>query len=435
MRVSIEPSKGLKRKMKIQLPAEQFDKAFDARLKSIAKTAKVAGFRPGKVPMKVIKQKYGPTVKQEILSDLVQRSYGQAIVQEKLKPAGMPQIDAKPAKPGQDVEFTAIFEVYPEIKLGDLQKLKIQQPVVEIQQEDIEKMLDKLRRQRAEWIEVQRPARDGDRLKIDFEGTIDGEAFEGGSAKDISLVLGSAQMIEGFEEQLLGITPSADRTIKVKFPKDYPKAELQGKKAEFKVLCHIVTEQKLPEINEDFLKSFGVEEGGEEALKKELRQHMERELAENSRSYVKRQLMDGLLEMHKIELPDILVGQEIQHLQQQALQRMGMPNGAAAHLPRDLFEEQARRRVALALLFAKITEDKQVKADSAAVKTRIEQIASQYEQPEQVVQYYISNKNLYRQVESLIIEDQIINDLLEQAKTSKQDMRFNELIEANQKSA
>jgi trigger factor len=435
MRVSIESSKGLKRKMKIQLPAEQFDKAFDARLKSIAKTAKVAGFRPGKVPMKVIKQKYGPTVKQEILSDLVQRSYGQAIVQEKLKPAGMPQIDAKPAKPGQDVEFTAIFEVYPEIKLGDLQKLKIQQPVVEIQQEDIEKMLDKLRRQRAEWIEVQRPARDGDRLKIDFEGTIDGEAFEGGSAKDISLVLGSAQMIEGFEEQLLGITSSADRTIKVKFPKDYPKAELQGKKAEFKVLCHIVTEQKLPEINEEFLKSFGVEEGGEEALKKELRQHMERELAENSRSYVKRQLMDGLLEMHKIELPDILVDQEIQHLQQQALQRMGMPNGAAAHLPRDLFEEQARRRVALALLFAKITEDKQVKADSAAVKTRIEQIASQYEQPEQVVQYYISNKNLYRQVESLIIEDQIINDLLEQAKTSKQDMRFNELIEANQKSA
>jgi trigger factor len=435
MRVSVESGKGLKRKLKIQLPAEQFDKAFDARLKSIAKTAKLAGFRPGKVPLKVIRQKYGATVKQEILSDLVQRSYGQAIAEAKLKPAGMPQIDARPAKLGQDVEFTAIFEVYPEIKLGDLQKLKIEQPVVEIQAEDIEKMLDKLRRQRAEWVDVQRPAHDGDQLRIDFEGTINGEAFEGGSAQNISLELGKGQMIEGFEEQLVGINPAAERTIKVKFPKDYPKSELQGKKAEFKILCHAVAEQKLPEVNEDFIKSYGVSEGGLEALKKELQQHMERELAENSRSYVKRQLMDGLLEMHKVELPDVLVDQEIQQLQQQALQRMGMPAGAAAHLPKDLFEEQARRRVALALLFAKITEDKKIKVDSGAIKARIEQIASQYEQPEQVVQYYMSNKNLFRQVESMVIEDQIISDLLEQAKTSKKDMRFSELIEANQKAA
>jgi trigger factor len=435
MRVSVESGKGLKRKLKIQLPAEQFDKAFDARLKSIAKTAKLAGFRPGKVPLKVIKQKYGASVKEEILNDLVQRSYGQAIAEAKLKPAGLPQIDAKPAKPGQDVEYTASFEVYPEIKLGDLQKLKIQQPVVEIQADDIEKMLDKLRQQRAEWVEVQRPARDGDRLRIDFEGTIDGETFEGGSAQNISLVLGKGQMIEGFEEQLVGINPAAERIIKVKFPKDYPKSELQGKKAEFKILCHAVAEQKLPEINEDFIKSYGVSEGGVDALKKELRQHMERELAENSRSYVKRQLMDGLLEMHKVELPDVMVDQEIQQMQQQALQRMGMPTGAAAHLPRHLFEEKARRRVALALLFAKITEDKKIKVASGAIKARIEQIASQYEQPEQVVQYYMSNKNLFRQVESMVIEDQIIGDLLEQAKTSKQDMRFSELIEANQKAA
>lgn len=435
MRVSIEPGKGLKRRMKIQLPAEQFDKAFDARLKSIAKTAKLAGFRPGKVPMKVIKQKYGATVKQEILSDLVQRSYGQAIAQEKLKPAGLPQIDAKPAKPGEDVEFTAVFEVYPEIKLGDLQKLKIQQPAVEIQEDDIEKMLETLRKQRAEWLDVQRPAQDGDRIKIDFEGAIDGQPFEGGTAQNISLVLGSKQMIEGFEEQLTGITPAGERTIKVKFPKDYPKSELQGKKAEFKVKCHVVAEQKLPEVNEDFIKSYGVQDGGLEALKSELKQHMERELAENSRSYVKRQLMDGLLEMHKIELPDVLVDQEIQQLQQQAMQRMGIPDGAAAHLPKDLFEEQARRRVALALLIAKIFEEKKLKADSASVKAKIEQIAAQYEESEQVIQYYMSNKNLYRQVESLVIEDQVIGMLLEQAKTSKKEMRFNELIEANKKAA
>lgn len=435
MRVSIESSKGLKRRMKIQLPAEQFDKAFDARLKSIAKTAKLAGFRPGKVPLKVIRQKYGATVEKEILSDLMQRSYGQAIAQQKLKPAGMPQIDAKPAKPGEDVEFTAVFEVYPEIKLGDLQKLKIQQPVVEIREDDIEKMLDTLRRQRAEWVEVQRPAGNGDRLRIDFEGSIDGQSFEGGSAQNISLVLGSSQMIEGFEDQLIGINPGAERTITVKFPKDYPKTELQGKKAEFKILCHAVAEQKLPEVNEDFIKSYGVQEGGLEALKKELRQHMERELAENSRSYVKRQLMDGLLEMHKVELPDVLVDQEIQQLQQQALQRMGMPDGAAAHLPKDLFEEQARRRVSLALLIAKIFEEKKLKADPATVRAKIEQMAAQYEEPERVVQYYMSNKNLYRQVESLVIEDQVISMLLEQAKTSQKDMRFNELVEANQKSA
>jgi trigger factor len=433
MRVSIESGKGLKRRMKIQLPAEQFDKAFDARLKSIAKTAKLAGFRPGKVPLKVIRQKYGATVEKEILSDLMQRSYGQAIVQQNLKPAGMPQIDAKPAKPGQDVEFTADFEVYPEIKLGDLQKLKIQQPVVEIQENDIEKMLDTLRRQRAEWVEVQRSAGNGDRLKIDFEGTIDGQPFDGGSAQGISLVLGSAQMIEGFEEQLVGINTGAERTIKVKFPKDYPKTELQGKKAEFKVLCHTVAEQKLPEVDEDFIKSYGIQEGGLEALKKELRQHMERELADNARAYVKRQLMDGLLNMHKVELPDVLVDQEIQQLQQQALQRMGMPEGAAAHLPRDLFEEQARRRVSLALLIAKIFEERKLKADLAAVKAKIEQMAAQYEEPQKVVQYYLSNKSLYRQIESLVIEDQVINMLLEQAKTSQQDMRFSELIDANRK--
>jgi trigger factor len=425
MRVSIESGKGLKRRMKIQLPAEQFDKAFDARLKSIAKTAKLAGFRPGKVPLKVIRQKYGATVEKEILSDLMQRSYGQAIVQQNLKPAGMPQIDAKPAKPGQDVEFTADFEVYPEIKLGDLQKLKIQQPVVEIQEDDIEKMLDTLRRQRAEWVEVQRSAGNGDRLKIDFEGTIDGQPFDGGSAQGISLVLGSAQMIEGFEEQLVGINTGAERTIKVKFPKDYPKTELQGKKAEFKVLCHTVAEQKLPEVDEDFIKSYGIQEGGLEALKKELRQHMERELADNARAYVKRQLMDGLLNMHKVELPDVLVDQEIQQLQQQALQRM--------HLPRDLFEEQARRRVSLALLIAKIFEERKLKADLAAVKAKIEQMAAQYEEPQKVVQYYLSNKSLYRQIESLVIEDQVINMLLEQAKTSQQDMRFSELIDANRK--
>ncbi|HEY3487921.1 MAG TPA: trigger factor, partial [Gammaproteobacteria bacterium] len=389
----------------------------------------------GMAPLKVIRQKYGASVKQEILSDLVQRSYGQAIVQEKLKPAGMPHIDAKPTEPGKDVEFTAVFEVYPEIKLGDLQKLKIQQPAVEIQPEDVEKMLDKLRRQRAQWVEVARSAHAGDQIKIDFAGTIDEQAFEGGSAENFPLVLGSKQMVEGFEEPLVGITAGEERTVKVKFPKDYAKSELQGKKAQFRVSCKAVLEQKLPEVDAEFIKSFGVQTGGPEELKNELRQHMERELVENSRSYIKRQLMDGLLEMHKIDLPDVLVDQEIQHLQQQTLERMGIQNADKAQLPKEPFEEQARRRVALALLFTKITEEQQIKPDAATVKAKIEQLAGQYEHPEQVVQYYMSNKGLLRQIESLVVEDQIVSNLLAQAKTSKKDMRFSELIEANQKTA
>jgi trigger factor len=435
MQVSVESSKGLERKLKINLPAEQFDKAYDERLKSVAKTAKLAGFRPGKVPLNVIRQMYGASIKQEILSDLVQRSYSEAIREKKLKPAGMPQINAQPPEAGKNVEFTATFEVYPEIKLGDFGKLKVVKPLVEINDADVDKMLGKLQQQRAQWDEVNRPAANTDQLLIDFAGTIDDKPFDGGSAQDIRLVLGSGQMVEGFEEQLVGIIPGEERTINVKFPKDYGKEELAGKKAVFKVNCKTVAQQKLPEIDADFVRSFGVEDGNADVLKTRLREHLQRELEQNVKINVKKQVTDGLIALHKITLPNVLVDQEIERMQQQTLQQLGIKENQAAglNLPKDLYEEEARRHVTLALLFTEIIKEQQIKADAKQVQAYVEQLAAGYQNPQQMVQYYLGNQQLLRQVEALVVEEQTVAKLLEQAKVNDKNMSFDELIEANRK--
>jgi trigger factor len=428
MQVSVESSKGLERKLKINLPAEQFDQAYDARLKSIAKTAKLAGFRPGKVPLNVIRQMYGPSIKQEILSDLVQRSYSEAIREKKLKPAGMPQINAQPPQDGKNVEFTATFEIFPEIKLADFGKLKINKPQARIEDADVEKMLGKLQQQRAAWEEVNRAAKTTDQLLIDFDGTIDGQAFTGGTAQDIRLVLGSGQMIEGFEEQLSGVIPGEERTIQVKFPKDYGKQDLAGKKAVFKVICKKVEQQKLPEVNADFVQSFGVEDGSVDGLKNRLREHLQRELEQNIKINIKKQVTDGLIALHKIALPNVLIDEEIQRMQQQALQQLGVKDNNIAGLPRDPFEEEARRRVALALLFTEIIQEMQIKA-------YIEQLAAGYQDPQQIVQHYLADKKMLRQVEALVVEEQTVAKLLEQAKVNDKKMSFDELVEANRKTA
>lgn len=435
MHISVETTRGLERRLTVKLPSERFEQAFEDRLNKLAKTTKLAGFRPGKVPLKVIRQKFGGSVREEILSDLVRKSYGEAIVQEKLKPAGLPQIDAQPPAPGDEFKFTATFEIYPEIKLGDLTKLAVTKPQTTITDADIDAMLERLRRQRASWQPVDRPARLDDQVKIDFTGSIDGEPFEGGKGEDMPLVLGSKRMIEGFEDQLLKISAGETRTLKVTFPKDYGNADLQGKKAEFEVLCRAVEEQILPEPDEAFAKSFGAADGSLDTLRQQLRDHMARELDENIKIYLKRQIMDGLLKLHALELPNVLVDQEVQQLQQQTFERLGLKEADIAQLPREPFEEEARRRVALGLLVGEVIKERQLKADPGEVKALLMKTAANYQNPEQMVQHYLGNRQAMQHFESVALEQRVVDDLLSAAKVAEKSMSFDELLQANQQSA
>lgn len=432
MQVSVETTRDLERKLTVQLPSEQFQKAFEARLQSLAKTTRLAGFRPGKVPLKVIRQKFGNSVKQEILSDFVQRGYGEAVRQKNLKPAGLPKIDAKPPEQGDDFTFTAVFEVYPEIKLVDLKKLSIVRPNVAITDSDVDAMVEKLRRQQATWEAVDRAAGMDDQVVIDFQGTIDGEPFEGGKGEDVALVLGSKRMIEGFESELVGVKPAEIRTFKIKFPKDYANESLRGQKAQFQVTCKEVQAKVLPEVDEAFIQSFGTEDGQLETFRGQLKDHMSRELEENLQRYIRRQITDGLLKLHEVKLPNVMVDSEVRQLQQQTFQRLGLKDADLDQLPREPFEEEARRRVALGLLMGEIVKQQQVKVDIQEVKALIEKTAENYQNSEQMVQYYMSDTEARRHFENIAIENRVMDDLLAVAKVSEKNMSFDELLQANQ---
>lgn len=431
MQVSVEKAKGLERKIKVQLPSEQFESACSERLRSIAKTAKLDGFRPGKVPQSVIQKKYGETVQHEVLSDMIKNSYGKAIDQEKLKPAGLPQIDSQPPLAGQDVEYTATFEVFPEFKLIDFGKIKITKPLVSGAEKDIDDALIRIREQRADWVEVERKAKKGDQVKIDFKGTINGEAFAGGEGEDITLELGSGRMIEGFESQLEGIKAGEDRDLKVKFPKDYQAEELRNKKAVFSTHCRSVLEQKLPQIDEEFIKACGVDDGNLDSLRQRIKEHIDIEIEHSSRSYLREQALNGLTAQHKIDLPNVMVDEEIDSLRQQAAQRAGLKDVDLSKLPRDGFEDQARRRVHLALVLGKIAQEKEVKPDQERVKTLLQQAVAQYPNAEQMIEYYQSNTEAMRHFQSMAVEEQIVDLIIDSSKKAEKKMSFDDLINRN----
>ncbi|MBA3582322.1 MAG: trigger factor [Gammaproteobacteria bacterium] len=434
MQTRVETSKGLERKLTVQLPAQQYQQAYDAKLQSAAKSARVDGFRAGKVPLKVVQQRYGAGIQQEVLSDMIERSYGQAVASEKLRPAGRPQIQPEPLIPGQDVKYTAVFEIYPDVKLGDFKKLKVEKPLVDIQAVDIDKLLDNLRKQRATFEVVTRASQQDDQVLIDFEGSIDGELFDGGKGEKVPMQIGSGRLIEGFEEQLKGLKAGDEREVKVTFPKDYANVELQGKKAVFKVKVYEVSEQRLPEVNAEFVKSFGIEEGGVEKLQQDLREHMERELKQNREAFIKKQVMNGLAEIHTFDVPAVMVDQEIQYLQEQSLSRMGIKDLQANQLPREPYQEEATRRVLLGLIIAEVVKQHDLKSDPAKVRAEVELLAANYGQPEQIVQYYYNNPRLLQSIEAGVLEATVVEWILAQAKVSEKAMDFDALTKANQAS-
>lgn len=429
MQVSVETTSGLERRVTIQVPAAQIDEAVEERLKQTAKSARINGFRRGKVPMSFVRRQFGNEVRAEVVSEVMRTKYVEAITQEKLNPAGFPEIDASVNEAGKDLEFVATLEVYPEVEVGSVADLSVEKPVASVSDEDLDKMIEVLREQQAKWIEVDRAATEQDQVNIDFEGFIDGEAFEGGKAEGHDLGLSSGTFIPGFEAQLVGTKAGEEKDVNVTFPEDYQAEQLKGKDAVFKVKVNKVSEQQKPELNDDFFKLYGVEEGGLEAFRADVKKNMERELEQVIKNKVKEQIVTALVERNAFDVPKALISNEIDALRQQAVQQFGGPsNFDASALPAELFQEQAEKRVKLGLLMASVVEAKELKADEAAIRAYVEKLAESYQDPQQVVDYYMNNDQMRQQLESAVLEEQVVETLLNEAAVSEVEMSYDDAI-------
>jgi len=425
MQVSVETGEGLERKVTVSVPADQIDQKVESKLKSMATKVKMDGFRPGKVPMKVVRQKYLGEAKSEVMSDMIESSYREAIVQEKLRPAGMPAISDVKLEEGQPFEYVATLEVYPEVTLAPVDKLTIEKDVAAVEDADIDKMIETLCKQRTGWNPVDRASQDGDQITVDFAGYIGDEAFEGGSANDVPVVIGSKSMIPGFEEQLVGKKADEDGELTVTFPDDYQAADLAGKDARFEIKVKQVAEPAIPELDAEMAKSLGVEDGDVEKLKSDIRNNMERELQNNVDGMFKARVMDAIVEANEVLVPKALIDEEISHMQQQ-MQQQGQQN--VENMPRDTFESDATRRVKLGLLISKVIEENDIKLDKDVVQEKIKTAAAAYDEPEQYINYYNQNKQAMASIEALVLEDMVVNWVTEQATVNETKKSFDEVM-------
>jgi trigger factor len=430
MQVSVESGEGLEKRLMVELPAERVTAAMDKRLRDLARHVRLDGFRPGKVPMRTIKQRFGEQVRHETYNALIQETLYEAASQEQLMPAGEPQIELREVAEEGGLGYTATFEVMPEISLGDLAGQTLTRPVAEVTEADIDEMVEKLRQQRTVWNDVERPAKDGDTVHMDFTGKIDGEVFEGGAAENTPLVLGSGSMIEGFESGLLGAGAGETRTLEVKFPDDYRAQHLAGKEAVFEVKVLRVSEPQLPAVDEEFVKAFGVEDGSVEALRADVGKNMRQELKQKLRSITKERVMDVLIAANPLDIPKAMVSQEAERMKQQMLQDMQQRGqGSGMDLPASLFEEQARRRVHLGLLVAEIIAKQELKAKEDQLQGVIAEFAESYEDPQEVIDYYLQDKNARKSIENLVLENEVVDWVLGQVDTSDESKSFAEVME------
>ncbi len=425
---SIETTQGLERRVQLTVPAETFEKAVREELKRVAKNAKVDGFRKSKVPPAMVEKMYGASVRQEVLGELLQRAFFEEMMKEKVNLAGRPTFNVEKMEEGKDVEFTATFEVYPEVELKGLDTIEVEKPVVEITDADIEKMIDVLRKQQATWKEVDRAAKADDRVTIDFTGSIDGEEFQGGKAEDFILLMGQGRMIPGFEEGIVGHKAGDKFDIEVTFPEDYQAENLKGKKAVFAINLKKVEEMELPELTDEFVSKFGPTTKTVADLRAEIVKNMQRELNNAVKARVKAQALEGLLKANEIEVPASAVELETEALRNQAAQRYGMPKEQAAQLPAELFQGEAKRRVQVGLLLGALMAENKLVADEARVIAMLEDMASAYEKPAEVVEYYKGNAELMNNLRNVVLEEQAIDALLEKAKVSEKAMSFDELM-------
>ncbi len=417
MRVSVETTSGLERRLTVGVPADRVDSAVDKRLQDAARSARLPGFRPGKVPFKVMKQRFGAGVRQEVLGEVISQSFQEAVMSENLRPAGQPSIEARKMDAGQDVEYTATFEVFPAVEVNSLDDLSIEKPVADVTDADIDDIIEVFRKQQGKLVNVDRAAAIGDTVIIDFQGSREGEAFDGGSGEGTVLELGSGRMIPGFEDGLIGASADEQKTLNLTFPEDYQSEDLAGAAVEFEVKVKEVQELELAPVDEALFAQYGLAEGTEEDFRAEVKQNMERELRNAVEAYVKNQVMDAIVAAHtELELPSALIGQEISAMRQQMFQQFG---GAAPQdldlttiLPDEMFSEQAERRVKLGLVVAEMISQFELSAEPAKVREAIEDIASTYQDPEEVINWYYSENEQLAGIESRVLENAVTEKLL-----------------------
>ena len=426
MQVSVTTTKGLERRLEVAVPGERVAGEVDARLKRIARTARINGFRPGKVPYAVVRQQYGTQVHAETVNDLMQSSFAEAVSQQKLRPAGGPRIEPIAVAPGTELRYAAIFEILPEVMLHPLEGIAVERPTAQVGEQDIDAMLESMRSQRPVFSEVERAAQDGDRVALDFEGRVDGVVFPGGKGEGMSVTIGAHRVLPEIEQALVGMSVGEAKTIPAHFPEDYGAASVAGKSAEFDLKLTKIEERSLPAIDEAFVRAFGVQEGGVPELRAEVRKSMERELAEASRSRVREQLFDALYRDNPLEVPQSMLEAQIRELQAQAMRRMGTQDPARAP-PRDSLEAGARKRVALGLLIGEIARQQSLKVDRERVEQKLEAISASYPDPQQARRQYLASREAMEQLESAALEDQALDWALTQVKVVDKSSTFREL--------
>ena len=431
MQVTVETTGSLGRRMTVAVPAQRMQQEIAARLRRLSQTARFPGFRPGKAPMKMVEAQYGGKVTEEVVGDLIRATFHEAVNEKGLKPAGGPAIEPKHMSPGKDFEYTATFEVYPEVKQLEIKGARIERPAVAISDEDVNRTLDTLRRQRVGWSPVERAATNGDRLILDFQGMLDNVPFEGGEAKDFPLVLGNNTLVDGFEAGLMDVRAGENRTLNITIPADYRNTQLAGKPVQFAVTVKQVNAPVLPEADDAFAVALGVADGKVETLRAEVRANLARELAERVRRTLREQVFKAIIDANPIEVPKTLEQSEIDHLLETgraALQAQGLP---ASQMPddRQRYVEQARQRVALGLILAELVKTKELVIDPQRVRAHIEELAAGYDNPQQFISWQYAKRERIAEVESRVLEDQAVELLLATANVAEKSMTFQELMQ------
>jgi len=427
MQVSVENTGKLGRRLEVAIPAERVDREISDRLKRIGRTARLNGFRPGKAPMNVIRQQFGAQVQREVIGDLLQSSFAEAVSEKQLQPAGSPQIEPQALGEGQGLRYVATFEVFPEVALASVENLEIRRTVAEITPQDVDAMIERLRSERPVYATADRPAVDTDRVTVDFEGSIDGVAFPGGKGDNVAIILGQKRMLPEIEQGLLGTQAGEHKEVILTFPADYRAQELAGKTAVFKIQVKSVESASRPELNEEFFKSLGVESGGLEKLKSDVAENLNRELTQNLRARNKQAVLEALLAANNLELPSSLIESQVQEMQVEAMRRAGIQDVSKAP-PREPFEEPARRRVAMGLILSELIKQRGIVVDQSRVTERLREMAGNYGDPDGLIKAYRQNAGALRQVGNLVLEDQVVDDVLSRAKVLEVQSSFQDLM-------
>ena len=428
MQISVENTSAIERRMTIGVPFVQVDSEIEKRLQKSAETARINGFRPGKVPLSVVRKRYGKGIRQEVIGEIMRDSYVEALKQENLNPAGFPSFEPKQVEEGKDVEFVAIFEVYPEIELGDLTDIKVIREETEILEADIDEMIESLRKQSVTWVEKDDVSAQGDKVTLDYSGEIDGEVFEGGTAKGANVEIGSNSMIPGFEDGLVDLKAGDEETLELTFPEDYHADNLQGKDVQFKVEIGKVEKGELPEIDDEFFAKYGVQDGGVEAFHDELKKNMTRESSAAITNKVKQQVVDQLIAATSLEVPSALIKQEVEKIKKDAIQRYGLGDTDTAQLPDELFVGPAENRVKTGLLFAQVVKDNDLKVPEEKVEAKVKELAAGYQDPEQVISYYLNDSEQKQQIESVVLEDVVVEHILNAATVETHNVAYADAI-------